>query len=91
MSIDFITNRRDIPFNELVPRLAHFGITEKVISRINAPVPGAIFLTDGVEGGLWVEPSKDRMLGSIDLLRVEWASRSRSRCDQGRVRLPDRA
>jgi hypothetical protein len=28
MSIDFVTSRKDIPFNELVPRLAPFGITE---------------------------------------------------------------
>jgi hypothetical protein len=28
VSIDFVTSRKDIPFNELVPRLAPFGITE---------------------------------------------------------------
>jgi hypothetical protein len=59
MSTDFIPSRKDIPFNELVPRLAPFGITERVSK---GTTDDSIFLTDNETGGIWVYKGKDGML-----------------------------
>jgi hypothetical protein len=58
MSIDFVINRRDVPFNELVPRLAPFGITERVGENTR---DNAIFLTDNETGGIWAYKGEDGM------------------------------
>lgn len=62
MSVDLVTSRRDIPFTDLLPRLAAFGITELVGEGTN---DRAIFLTDSKNGGLWAYAGDDGMLCAL--------------------------
>jgi hypothetical protein len=59
MSTDFVTSRKDIPFNELVERLLPFGIT--------AVLRGGkgIVVTDNEHGSIWANEGKDGMLCAL--------------------------
>lgn len=63
MSIDFVTSRRDIPFAELLPRLAPYDIT---CSRSEPSSSSSMFLIDKeTGGGVWVCAGEDGMLSSL--------------------------
>jgi hypothetical protein len=59
MSIDFTTSRNDIPYDDLVPRLAPYGIIGRSEQK------DAIFLTDGVEGSIWAYRGNDGTLACL--------------------------
>jgi hypothetical protein len=62
MSIDFCVSRKDIPFTELLPRLAPYGIT---LSPSADRDERMMFLTDNKNGGIWVYASEDGMLCAL--------------------------
>jgi len=62
MSIDFCVSRKDIPFTELLPRLASYGIT---LSPSGDREERMMFLTENKEGGIWVYAGEDGMLCAL--------------------------
>ncbi len=63
MSIEFVTSRKDIPFADLLPRLAPLGITEH--EKTKGESEDEIFLTDNETGGLWAYRGEDGMLCAL--------------------------
>lgn len=63
MSTTFVINRRDIAFDQLVPRLAQHGIREVETSEGRSERQK--YLTDGKNGGIWVFADDRGMLCSL--------------------------
>jgi hypothetical protein len=59
MSIDLVVSRKNIPYRDLLPRLAPHGITA------SREKDGAMFLTDNETGGIWVYAGEDGMLCAL--------------------------
>jgi hypothetical protein len=59
MSVDFWVNRKDIPFDELLPRLQRHRIT-KMPTKDDGE--REMFLTDNKNGGCWVYADESGML-----------------------------